>query len=155
MQVRGTVHFLPCFCVIRLMLQWAELGMWGSLPWTRVMAPRLALLIRTSLGSEASQPQVDGDTSGAQSACPALGTDGSDLHPVPGVLPADRQLPPQLWPGLISHIRFACCGNGSDLNILCRKTMCWCLCLASQLLDVERCVQTRAVRDACLLRGLV
>lgn len=32
--------------------------------------------------------------------------------------------------------------------------MCWCLCLASQLLDVERCVQTRAVRDACLLRGL-
>ena len=35
--------------------------------------------------------------------------------------------PHKLWPGLISHIRFTCCGNGSDLNILCRKTMCWCV----------------------------
>lgn len=95
MQVGGTVHFLPCFCVVRLMLQWTELGMWGSLPWTRVTAPCLALLVRTGLESEASQPQVDGATSGAQSALPALGTDGSDLHTVPGVLPADRQLPPQ------------------------------------------------------------
>lgn len=77
------------------MLQWTELGIWGSLPWTKVTAPCLALLVRTGLGSEASQPQVDGATSGAQSACLALSRDGSDLHPIPGVLTAERQLPPQ------------------------------------------------------------